>query len=112
AADQPGDAAWRALAAKTEAMDSRSSGTGESDVDRQPEYFATHHDFRAAMEHSLQVAVDEMLESSSPHVRALAMLDRRLGKRRFARLQDIHLEHPLVRTLYELRGRAEGWPLS
>jgi hypothetical protein len=50
----------------------------------------------------------------SPHVliRALARLDRRLGRRRFLALGSADLEHPLVRTLTVLRAQAEGWHRS
>ena len=37
------------------------------------------------------------------------MLDRRLDRRRFEKLQVPPDEHPLVRGFYELRGEAEEW---
>jgi hypothetical protein len=41
-------------------------------------------------------------------VRALAIIDRRVGKRRLRMLEVGPLEHPLVRQLYQLRCEAEG----
>jgi hypothetical protein len=46
--------------------------------------------------------VEGLLASADPLVRALAMLDRRLGKRRLAKL-DVTSEHPLVVELHRLR---------
>jgi hypothetical protein len=40
-------------------------------------------------------------------VQALAMFDRRVGKRRLAKM-SVENEHPLVRKFYELRCQAEG----
>lgn len=52
-------------------------------------------------------SIDQLLESPDPLVRALAMLDRRLGKRRLARI-DCSSEHPLVATMHRTRCDAEG----
>jgi hypothetical protein len=41
-------------------------------------------------------------------VRALAVIDRRAGKRRLRSLEVGPLEHPLVRELFRLRCEAEG----
>lgn len=47
-------------------------------------------------------SIEQLLASPDPLVRALAMLDRRLGKRRLASL-DVRSEHPLVAELHRLR---------
>jgi hypothetical protein len=54
------------------------------------------------------MSVEEMLRADSAIVRALAMLDRRLGKRRLARLSLAPDEIALVRGCYALRCEAEG----
>ena len=51
--------------------------------------------------------IDQLLASDEFLVRALAMLDRRLGKRRLAQL-DPKAEHPLVARLFNLRCASEG----
>jgi hypothetical protein len=48
-----------------------------------------------------------LLTSPDPLIRALAMLDRRLGTRRLAKL-DMASEHPLVVELHRLRRDAEA----
>jgi hypothetical protein len=52
-------------------------------------------------------SIGQMLASPDPLVRALAMLDRRFGKRRLAGL-NVASEHPLVAELYRLRCEAEA----
>lgn len=108
--DTPGDAAWRALGQAIDAAAVAEPGTPESDWSRHGAYFFTYHDFREALEWSLQCGVDELLASESPLCRALAMLDGRLGKRRFQRLAGMEREHPLVTLLYGIRAQAERWP--
>jgi hypothetical protein len=51
--------------------------------------------------------IDEILSSTDVFVRALGMLDRRLGKRRLRDL-DLTDAHPLVRVLHRFRCEAEG----
>jgi hypothetical protein len=64
------------------------------------------------LEKSLSMSLAAALESESPLVRALAMLDRRLGKRRLRELRLSDDEHALVRALYALRCEAEGIDIS
>lgn len=52
--------------------------------------------------------IDDALHSDEMLIRALAMLDNRVGKRRLRTLQLADDEHPLVRQFYELRCEAEG----
>jgi hypothetical protein len=49
---------------------------------------------------------DEALDSDDPLIQTLAVLDRRLGKRRFATVEGKNL-HPLARKLFEKRIAAE-----
>ncbi|HSQ79292.1 MAG TPA: PcfJ domain-containing protein, partial [Candidatus Bathyarchaeia archaeon] len=53
------------------------------------------------------LSIDEILASEDVFVRALGMLDRRLGKRRLRAL-DLKEAHPLVRAFHRLRCEAEG----
>jgi hypothetical protein len=62
----------------------------------------------ADLEAYLSLPIEEALASPSPLVRALAVIDRRVGKRRLRALAPMKAEHPLVRELYELRCDAEG----
>jgi hypothetical protein len=60
----------------------------------------------------LDLKVEEALVSPDPLHRALAMIDRRLGRRRFEGLRLSAEEHPWVRQLHELRAAAEQWRTS
>ena len=60
------------------------------------------------LEAYLSLPIDEALTSPSPLLRALAVIDRRVGKRRLRTLAVGPLEHPLVRQMYLLRCEAEG----
>ena len=58
----------------------------------------------------LLLSVDDALHSGSPLIRALAVIDRRVGKRRLRSLEIGPEEHSLVYELYRLRCEAEGIP--
>jgi hypothetical protein len=60
----------------------------------------------------LDLALPGALASTEPVHRALALIDRRLGRRRFEALQLAPGEHPLVAHMYRLRAEAEGWPAT
>ncbi|HEU4554414.1 MAG TPA: hypothetical protein VFS25_16320 [Chitinophaga sp.] len=55
----------------------------------------------------LNMTVEEGLEHKSPIINSLAVLDKRLGKRRLAALDKDKL-HPLAKRLLEFRLSAEG----
>jgi hypothetical protein len=57
----------------------------------------------------LDLRVEQALVSPDPLHRALAMIDRRLGRRRFEALELLPEEHPWVRQLHALRADAEQW---
>jgi hypothetical protein len=67
-------------------------------------------DFTAALWSSLQLSIEDALRSEDAIIRGLAIIDRRLGKRRYMKLGAAQVGHPFVRQLYELRGDAENWP--
>jgi hypothetical protein len=57
----------------------------------------------------LDLPLAAALTSSDPVQRGLALIDRRLGRRRFEALQISAEEPPVVVRLYQLRAQAEGW---
>jgi hypothetical protein len=109
-ADTPSDAARQALADAIDVAEAAEPGSPESDWTRQGGLFFTYGDFLDALECCLSSGIDDLLDSQWPLNRALAMLDRRLGKRRFLRLARMEREHPLVQRLYRIRAEAERWP--
>jgi len=64
-------------------------------------------DFTRSLRLYLNTSVEDILKSRYPLIRALGMLDHRVGKRRLASL-DVTTEHPLVQKLYALRCAVEG----
>ena len=56
-----------------------------------------------AMRAYLDLPIDQALGSDNPFIKALAMVDRRVGKRTIAKLEVDKLEHSLVKAFYELR---------
>ena len=64
-------------------------------------------DVNAALFAYLNLAIDDIVSSENPIIRAIGMLDRRLGKRRLAAL-DVKEEHSLVKLLHDFRCSAEG----
>jgi hypothetical protein len=68
-------------------------------------------EFNRALFDYLNLSIDEAISSENPIQRALALLDKRFGKRR---LQEFNpsSEHPFVAQLYSLRCKAEHIPPS
>jgi hypothetical protein len=60
------------------------------------------------LEAYLSLPIEDALKSPSPLVRGLAVIDRRVGKRRLRTLEVGPLEHGLVQQLFLLRCEAEG----
>jgi hypothetical protein len=71
----------------------------------QKDCFAQHH-FTEDMFDFLNYSIDEALKSKRPVIRALAMLDKRLGKRRL-QVVDVSQETALVKRFYQLRCDAD-----
>jgi hypothetical protein len=61
----------------------------------------------AELESFLSLSIDDALDSPSPLLRALAIADKRVGKRRLRMLAIGDREHALVRTVYTLRCAVE-----
>lgn len=57
----------------------------------------------------LDLSIEQALLASDPLHRALALLDCRLGRRRFESLAVSSEDPELVRQLYQLRADGEGW---
>jgi hypothetical protein len=68
--------------------------------------------FERSLQDYLQLSIEEALGSDNLLHRALAVLDRRLGKRRLRALELSATEHPLVRRLFDFRRKAEGLKTS
>jgi hypothetical protein len=66
----------------------------------------TPYDFHALLFDYLSYSIEDVLRSDHPLVRALGMLDRRMGKRRLL-TYPVETEHPLVRRFHAFRCEAE-----
>lgn len=67
------------------------------------------YDFFSVVDDYIQSPIRELLKSDDVLVKALTMLDRRVGKRTLCRWKDfIQEEHPLVQRLYMLRCEVEN----
>lgn len=71
------------------------------------------YDFFAVVSHYIQSPINELLKSDDVLIKALVMLDRRVGKRTLERWKgSIQDEHPLVQRLYTLRCEVENIQIS
>lgn len=68
----------------------------------------TRDDFVNALEEYAGLQVEDAIKSPNPIIRAIAMFDRRLGKRRLSALSLRADEHQLVKSFYTIRCQAEG----
>ena len=64
------------------------------------------------LESYLSLSIDDALSSSNPLIRALAIADRRVGKRRLQSLRIGPREHALVREMFAIRCDVEGVVLA
>jgi len=64
-------------------------------------------DVNRALFDFLNLSINDAIKSDNPIIRAFATLDRRFGRRRLDAFDDSK-EHPLVKTLYRFRCKAEG----
>jgi hypothetical protein len=71
------------------------------------ESFFTQIHLGEAMHDYQSMSIDDILSSENHIIRAIGMLDRRLGKRRLEKI-DVASEHSLVKTTYFFRAQAEG----
>jgi hypothetical protein len=64
--------------------------------------------FVASLADYLDMSIEEAIQSTDVIVRAVAMFDRRLGKRRLQAMRLGEDENPMVKRFYEIRCQAEG----
>ncbi len=67
----------------------------------------TRDDFVNALEEYVELQIEDAIRSSNPIIRAVAMFDRRLGKRRLSAFSMTEDEHQLVRTFYKIRCQSD-----
>jgi len=65
-------------------------------------------DFYSALEEYISLSIEAALYSPNTLIRAWAMFDRRLGKRRLSAMRVEQADHLLVQQWYRLRCQAEG----
>ena len=81
---------------------------GRGDEIAEQEGFFDYYRFLDAVEAYPSLAIRAAVNATDPIIRALAMLDRRLGKRRLASMEFSADEQPFVVKLHALRCEAEG----
>lgn len=69
-------------------------------------FFAQHHLGEAMYEYQ-SMSINDIIVSENAIIRAIGMLDKRLGTRRLKQI-DVSSEHPLVMATYHFRCKAEG----
>ena len=65
--------------------------------------FFRPQDFGNAMRTYLDLSIDDALASTNPLIKAFAIIDRRVGKRRLLKLEISETDIPLIRAFYSLR---------
>lgn len=58
--------------------------------------------YEACWDYIHELSIDEALLSDDPLIQALAVLDKRVGKRRFTKIRESNL-HPLAKKLFDTR---------
>ena len=75
--------------------------------------FFNEFDFYEAVNIYLNASIEDAIKSDNILVRALAMLDKRLGKRRLKNIyEDIEKENDLVKKFYNIRVESENMILK
>lgn len=92
---RPGDAGWYAAQKQAEGM-----------VHARGIY--SHYECQEALQKYLNLSIEEATQSSNNLIKALALLDKRLGKRKLKELSPAANEHWLVQRFYELRCSVEN----
>lgn len=68
-------------------------------------------DFTTAARRFLTLPIEDALTAEDPLIRALAVLDRRVGKSRLRKMAASKAENPVIRRLLKVRCDAENVPL-
>lgn len=99
---------WITIDGREVATMSNYLACGDSVADGHPGRFEAGvfagYDLPLAMREYLTLSIDEAIASRNPLIRALAVLDRRAGERRLARI-DAANELPIVKELFAFRSR-------
>lgn len=69
-------------------------------------------EFENALIQYLSLPFEEAINSKNPIFKALAMIDKRLGKRRLQEILILKGENPLIKQLYKTRCEAERIPIN
>lgn len=72
-------------------------------VDYEPDEIHLPQDVGDALRCYLDLPIHEALKSNDPVIRALSLVDRRVGKRTLLEMQITDRDHSLVRAFYQLR---------
>jgi hypothetical protein len=95
-------------AERTEAANSSESDTSLAIYKRlQQRGIFSRFDLTNALESYLNLSIEDAMSSPNQLIHALAMFDRRMGKRRLQQLGIDATTHPFVKQLYDLRCSAE-----
>ena len=68
----------------------------------------TQYEFYDSLTKHLSMPIDEALESKNIILKGLAILDKRLGKRRIPQQKESYSEHPVLEKLFKFRCSVEG----
>lgn len=72
----------------------------------------SRYECESALKEYLNLSVEDAFASENDFIKALALFDARMGKRRLLMLNDVDLQHPLVRQFYQIRCEAEMLELA
>ena len=65
-------------------------------------------EFRNSLKEYLHLSIDDALRSEDIIIRALALVDRRVGKRKLRKIKILEGEHQIIKFMFNLRCQAEG----
>jgi len=84
------------------------TGVYENEIKRYKDLFVEYGEisrqdvYESCWSYVHELAFDDAINSDDPLIQTLAVMDRRLGKRRYGQVMQKHL-HPLARKLFEAR---------
>jgi len=114
---------WNAKYKVESALREISGATDYRNPDQQEEYYAAYdqaddtlqkqgvysqYGFYASLTEFISLPIEEAVISNNAIIQALAILDRRLGKRRIILQQEAYSRLPMLNKLFEFRCSAEG----
>jgi hypothetical protein len=91
-----------------EQRDGYLQASADADVQVARQGLLSRYQFVEAVDTYLSLPIAEALAADDPIIKAIAMFDRRVGRRRLQQLRLTSADHPLVRECYTLRCEAEG----